>query len=75
MVMDNFRSHHVEGIREAIEAAGARLIYLPPYSPDSSPIENGWSKIKTFLRAQAARTYDALMKQSPMPSMRLAETT
>ena len=60
VVMDNFRSHHVDGIREAIEVAGAKLIYLPPYSPDFSPIENCWSKIKTILRTRAARTYDAL---------------
>ncbi|NEP20241.1 MAG: IS630 family transposase [Leptolyngbya sp. SIO4C1] len=60
VVMDNFRSHHVEGIREAIEAVGAKLIYLPPYSPDFSPIENCWAKIKTRLRTYAARTYDAL---------------
>ena len=60
VVMDNFKSHHVEGIREAIEAAGAKLVYLPPYSPDFSPIENCWSKIKTILRTRAARTYDAL---------------
>jgi transposase len=60
VVMDNFKSHHVEGVREAIEAVGAKLVYLSPYSPDFSPIENCWSKIKTSLRAQAARTYDAL---------------
>ncbi len=60
VVMDNFSSHKVEGIREAIEAAGARLVYLPPYSPDFNPIENGWSKVKEFLRTQEARTYEAL---------------
>ena len=60
VVMDNFSSHHVEGIREAIEAVGAKLVYLPPSSPDFSPIENGWSKIKAALRSQAARTYDSL---------------
>jgi transposase len=60
VVMDNFSSHKVEGIREAIEAAGARLVYLPPYSPDFNPIENGWSKVKEFLRAQEARTDEAL---------------
>ncbi|MEH2282851.1 MAG: IS630 family transposase [Nostoc sp.] len=50
VVMDNFSSHKVTGIREAIEAVGARLIYLSPYSPDFSPIENCWSKVKQFLR-------------------------
>ncbi len=60
VVMDNFSSHKVDGIREAIEAVGARLVYLPPYSPDFNPIENCWSKVKEFLRTQAARTYEAL---------------
>ena len=60
VVMDNFKSHHIEGVREAIESVGAKLVYLSPYSPDFSPIENCWSKIKESLRAQAARTYSAL---------------
>lgn len=60
VVMDNFSSHLVEGIREAIEAVGANLVYLPPYSPDFSPIENCWSKLKESLRSQAARTYETL---------------
>ncbi|MBW4429264.1 MAG: transposase [Nostoc desertorum CM1-VF14] len=60
VVMDNFSSHKVTGIREAIEAVGARLVYLSPYSPDFSPIENCWSKVKEFLRSQAARTYQQL---------------
>lgn len=60
VVMDNLSSHKVAGIREAIEGAGAKLIYLSPYSPDFSPIEHCWSKIKEFLRATAARTYEAL---------------
>ena len=60
VVMDNFKPHHAAAIREAIEAVDATLIYLPPYSPDFSPIENCWSKIKESVRAQSARTYDAL---------------
>ena len=60
VVMDNLRAHKVSGIREAIEARGAKLIYLPPYSPDLSPIERCWSKIKTSLRAIGARTRQAL---------------
>lgn len=60
VVMDNFSSHKVAGIKEAIEAAGARLVYLPPYSPDFNPIENCWSKVKEYLRAAAARTCEAL---------------
>jgi transposase len=47
-------------IREVIEERGARLLYLPPYSPDLAPIEQAWSKIKTFLRAAKARTHEAL---------------
>jgi transposase len=60
VIMDNLGSHKVEGIREAIEAAGATLLYLPPYSPDWSPIERCWSKLKTFLRAAKARTRETL---------------
>lgn len=60
VVMDNFSSHKVEGVQALIEAAGAKLIYLPPYSPDFSPIENFWSKVKQHLRTVAARTYERL---------------
>ncbi len=60
VLMDNLSAHHAEEVREAIEAAGARLIYLPPYSPELSPIEECWSKVKEFLRAQAARTHERL---------------
>jgi transposase len=60
VVMDNLAAHKVSGIREAIEGIGAKLIYLPPYSPDLSPIERCWSKIKTALRAIGARTRRAL---------------
>lgn len=60
VVMDNLGAHKVSGIREAIEGRGAKLIYLPPYSPDLSPIEKCWSKIKTALRAKGARTRRAL---------------
>ncbi len=56
VVMDNLSAHKVSGIREAIEGRGAKLIYLPPYSPDLSPIEKCWSKIKSELRAIGART-------------------
>ena len=56
VVMDNLRAHKVIGIREAIEGRGAKLIYLPPYSPDLSPIEHCSSKVKTALRAAGART-------------------
>ena len=61
VVMDNLSPHKASGIREAIEAAGAEVWYLPPYSPDFNPIEKMWSKIKAFLRKVKARTKDALM--------------
>jgi transposase len=60
VVMDNLAAHKVAGIREAIEAAGCRSIYLPPYSPDFSPIEPMWSKVKRVLRTTGARTVDTL---------------
>ena len=60
VVMDNLGAHKVEGVRAAIEAVGANLVYLPPYSPDLNPIEKCWSKIKTALRAASARTRAAL---------------
>jgi transposase len=56
VVMDNFASHKVAGVREMIEAAGATLLYLPPYSPDFNPIEMAFSKLKAALRKAAART-------------------
>lgn len=60
VVMDNLPAHKAAGVAEAIQAAGASVRYLPPYSPDYNPIENMWSKVKTYLRAAAARTFDAL---------------
>ena len=60
VVMDNLGSHKRSAIRAAIEAAGASLIYLPPYSPDFNPIENAFAKLKALLRKAAARTIDAL---------------
>jgi len=60
VIMDNLGSHKVAGIREAIEARGASLIYLPPYSPDLNPIEQAFAKLKASLRKIAARTVSAL---------------
>lgn len=60
VLMDNLPVHKVVGIQELIEAQGAKLIYLPPYSPDLNPIEKCWSKIKTYLRAAKARTREEL---------------
>lgn len=60
VVMDNLRVHQAGSIRAAIEAVGASLVFLPPYSPDLSPIELCWSKLKQFFRSRKARTYEAL---------------
>jgi transposase len=60
VVMDNLPAHKVAGVRQAIEDAGARLLYLPPYSPDFNPIEMAFSKLKALIRKTAARTIDDL---------------
>jgi transposase len=62
VIMDNLPAHKVVGIRELIETCGAKLIYLPPYSPDFNPIEKCWSKIKTYLRKAKSRTREELEK-------------
>jgi len=62
VVMDNLSSHKVAGVRELIEATGAELLYLPPYSPDLNPIEQCWSKLKQALRSAKARSVDALQQ-------------
>jgi transposase len=56
VILDNLATHKVAGVREAIEAVGARLAYLPPYSPDYNPIENLWSKVKQILKGRNPRT-------------------
>jgi transposase len=60
VIMDNLRSHKVAGVREAIEAAGATLMFTPPYSPDLNPIEMAFAKLKALLRAKAIRMAEAL---------------
>jgi transposase len=60
VIMDNLQPHKAAGVQAAIQAVGASVLYLPPYSPDFNPIENLWSKLKTYLRSAAARTFDAL---------------
>ena len=60
VIMDNLGSHKGAGVRDAIEAAGAGLLYLPPYSPDFNPIENAFSKLKALLRKAAERTVEGL---------------
>ena len=62
LVMDNLSAHTGETIRQLIEAQGARLEFLPPYSPDFNPIELCWSKVKAALRAAKARTLAALVE-------------
>lgn len=60
VIMDNLGSHKGPSVRAAVEAAGANLLYLPPYSPDFNPIENAFAKLKAMLRAAAERTVDGL---------------
>lgn len=60
VIMDNLSSHKGPRVREMIEAAGATLLFLPPYSPDFNPIENAFSKLKAHLRKAAERTVDGL---------------
>lgn len=60
VIMDNLSSHKGPTVRRMIEAAGAELLYLPPYSPDLNPIENAFAKLKALLRKAAARTVTSL---------------
>jgi transposase len=60
VVLDNLASHKVHGVREAIEACGASLLFLPPYSPDLNPIEQAFAKLKQLIRTAAPRTREAL---------------
>ena len=60
VVMDHLRAHKAVGIQQALARRGARLLYLPPYSPDLAPIEPSWSRVKTALRKAKARVREAL---------------
>jgi transposase len=60
VVMDNLRPHKADAVAKRLEAAGLGLLYLPRYSPDLNPIEPGWAKLKTRLRAKGARTPETL---------------
>jgi transposase len=62
VVMDNLPAHKPASVRRAIEAAGARVLYLPPYSPDFNPIEMAFAKLKAVLKKAAARTVNDLWK-------------
>ena len=61
VIMDNLSAHKLPHIQTLIEASGAALRWLPAYSPDLNPIEKMWSKVKEYLRAAKARTYEALV--------------
>jgi transposase len=63
VIIDNLACHKVAGVREAIEAVGAKLLYLPPYSPDLNPIELAFAKLKTGLRKAAEQTVDDLWRR------------
>lgn len=56
VILDNLPAHKGDDVRKAVEAAGATLLFLPPYSPDFNPIKNAFSKLKSLLRKAAART-------------------
>ncbi len=64
VVLDNLGAHRPKRIREFIEARGAELVFLPPYSPDLNPIEEAFSKIKNILRKLRARTHEALLLEA-----------
>ena len=62
VILDNLPAHKGPPIRQAIESTGAKLLFLPPYSPDFNPIENAFSKLKALLRKAAARTVEELWR-------------
>jgi len=63
VILDNLSSHKVDGIRQALAAVGATLLYLPPYSPDLNPIEKLFAKLKILLRKAAKRSTEELWKE------------
>lgn len=60
VIWDNLKAHYCQGVREAVEAVGAHVMFLPPYSPELNPIEHTWSKLKGLLRREEARTLRTL---------------
>jgi putative transposase len=64
VILDNLGSHKAKAVRRAIRAVGARLVFLPKYSPDLNPIEQVFAKLKTLMRKAGARTYDAICNVS-----------
>lgn len=75
LIMDNLPAHKSPRVTLAVERAGCRLVYLPPYSPDFNPIENMWSKVKAYLRKAGARTFDAVVEavRNALRSITLAD--
>jgi len=63
VIMDNLSAHKIAGVREAIEGVGARLVYLPPYSPDLNPIEQVFAKLRRLLQTARERTVSALWRR------------
>jgi transposase len=74
VVLDNIPFHKMEKVKKAIEATGAHLKFLPPYSPDFSPIENMWSKIKAVLRKLAPRTLKDFKKAIKVAFQSISKT-
>lgn len=74
VVMDNLSSHYTDGVRQAIEAVGATLLYLPPYSPELNPIEHTWSKLKGLLRRAEARTLKTLAAAVSVSSSEISKS-
>jgi transposase len=70
VIMDNLRAHKVAGVRELLRAAGCRVLYLPPYSPDMNPIEKAWAKLKNHLRSRRPRCF-ATINTAIAEAMRL----
>ncbi len=68
VVMDNLSSHKGAKVHDFIQARGAEVLYLPPYSPDLNPIEKAWAKMKQYLRSVRARTEGISIAPSPKPS-------
>ncbi len=62
VICDNLAAHKVAGVKDIIEAAGAKILYLPPYSPDLNPIEQAFAKLKALLRKAMARSFETLWK-------------
>jgi len=74
VVMDNLSAHYTEGVREAIDAVGASVMYLPPYSPELNPIEHTWSKLKAQLRRAEARTLRTLAAELSVSSTTITKS-